>query len=234
MSTDTTMTQPPEVRTREMLRVMESITAGDLESRLLSIDDTDPHAPLYHALNTMLDTIDAYVREATASMHAVSNGVYYRRVLPTGMQGVFERSAETINAATGQLDAEWRQLKAKETQLAELTEDIDGAKRVTDNLAESTAQIESMSQIIKRIAGQTNLLALNASIEAARVGDAGRGFAVVAEEVKRLANESADATQDIQGNVAALRDASGLTVRSIDRIWTVLQGDTEDEKTAPV
>ncbi len=83
---------------------------------------------------------------------------------------------------------------------------------MSETLSEHAKSIESILGLIRSIAGQTNLLALNATIEAARAGDAGRGFAVVAQEVKSLANQTARATDDIAGKIAAIQAATRSTV----------------------
>jgi methyl-accepting chemotaxis protein len=84
----------------------------------------------------------------------------------------------------------------------------------TDTLSEQSKSIESILGLIRDIAGQTNLLALNATIEAARAGEAGRGFAVVAQEVKSLANQTAQATDEIAEKIAAIQAATKASVDS--------------------
>ena len=83
---------------------------------------------------------------------------------------------------------------------------------MSEALSEHAQSIESILSLIRDIAGQTNLLALNATIEAARAGVAGRGFAVVAQDVKSLANQTARATDDIAGKIAAIQSATRSTV----------------------
>ena len=210
---------------REAVRVCKSAAAGDMEARVLNIQGDGQNSELLHSLNHLLDRTDAFVREATASLTCAGKGKFYRRVLPNGMLGSFRRAANCINAATAGMDAKTRALAAAERQRLALESDFQAARKVVDRLAQATQQIANMSVTIERIADQTDLLALNATIEAARVGAAGRGFAVVAGEVKRLAQQTAAATEQIHKNLLEVRDATTETVRSIDLIWNTIRAD---------
>lgn len=83
------------------------------------------------------------------------------------------------------------------TQNETVAESMQSITKAADSLAQGSENIREIVTVIQSLAGQTNLLALNAAIEAARAGEAGRGFAVVAEEVRKLAEQSAEATRHI-------------------------------------
>lgn len=93
-------------------------------------------------------------------------------------------------------------------------EEAECAARLSETLSEQVRSIESISALIRDIAGQTNLLALNATIEAARAGESGRGFAVVAQEVKALARQTSQATDAIAAKIASIQGATAATVKS--------------------
>ena len=90
-------------------------------------------------------------------------------------------------------------------------------------LGQAASAIGKVTEVITEISEQTNLLALNATIEAARAGDAGKGFAVVANEIKELARQTADATQDIREKITGIQQSTGETVDDIGRISGVIE-----------
>ena len=91
-----------------------------------------------------------------------------------------------------------------------------------DGLVNASKQIGKVVGVIKDIADQTNMLALNATIEAAGAGEAGKGFAVVAGEVKELAKQSADATDEISGQIEQIQTSTNVVVDAISGISKVI------------
>lgn len=90
-------------------------------------------------------------------------------------------------------------------------------------LGEAAREISNVSEVITEIADQTNLLALNATIEAARAGDAGKGFAVVAGEIKDLAHQTQQATQQIKGRIEGIQQSTDDTVHEVGLIAKVIE-----------
>ena len=92
-----------------------------------------------------------------------------------------------------------------------------------NELGGAATEISKVTEVITEISEQTNLLALNATIEAARAGEAGKGFAVVANEIKELAKQTAEATQDIKAKVEGIQNTTSATVDEIEQITQVIQ-----------
>ncbi|WP_158545405.1 methyl-accepting chemotaxis protein [Bremerella cremea] len=90
-------------------------------------------------------------------------------------------------------------------------------------LSQAAAEIGRVTEVIQDIAEQTNLLALNATIEASRAGEAGRGFAVVATEVKALARQTAEATDDIRSRIAGIQSSASTAVETISDVDNVVK-----------
>jgi methyl-accepting chemotaxis protein len=95
--------------------------------------------------------------------------------------------------------------------------------REMENLAEQSLSIGKIVNAINEIANQTNLLSLNASIEAARAGEAGRGFAVVASEIRKLAEQSQNAVNDIKGIIDKILGVTEKAVNSAKKAEEVMQ-----------
>ncbi|MDH7598699.1 MAG: methyl-accepting chemotaxis protein [Sedimentisphaerales bacterium] len=109
-------------------------------------------------------------------------------------------------------------------QAAKLAEESDGQ---IGQLGQAADQITKVVEVIQDIAEQTNLLALNATIEAARAGEAGKGFAVVANEVKELAKQTTEATEDIRRRVQAIQQSTGVAIKSIGQIKDSIKNVSE-------
>lgn len=108
--------------------------------------------------------------------------------------------------ARAEIDASRSQMGASLKQITSLIAAVEGIATQLADLKQPLAQVAKVAELIDAIAKQTNLLALNATIEAARAGNAGRGFAVVAGEVKALANQTSEATSEIDATLKMLND----------------------------
>ncbi len=106
---------------------------------------------------------------------------------------------------------------------AEAVAEVSQANETVNSLDEAAEKIGSVIELINKIAAQTNLLALNATIEAARAGEAGKGFAVVAGEVKTLAGQTAEATQEISSQILRIQEVVSETGTAIRSIGTTVQ-----------
>lgn len=124
-------------------------------------------------------------------------------------------ASEQLTASIGEIG---RQMAATSEKTGYAVKEANITNQTIGELSESAHKIGQVINMINAIADQTNLLALNATIEAARAGDAGKGFAVVASEVKALAQQTAQATDEISAQIHTIKS---MTEGSVERIRNI-------------
>jgi len=146
------------------------------------------------------------------------------------MRTLAEESAENVEkvaAASEQLSASIREI-ARQTQgqreaAIKVADSATAGNEQVELLSKAAQQIEDVVRLINDIAEKTNLLALNATIEAARAGETGKGFAVVATEVKNLANQTANATEEITALISSIQNQTASTISVMREITTQIE-----------
>jgi methyl-accepting chemotaxis protein len=135
-------------------------------------------------------------------------------------------NVQMVAAATEQMSATINEIAGNTEKGRVITgEAVSQAKKVSTRVADlgkAAMDVGKVTETINEISEQTNLLALNATIEAARAGEAGKGFAVVANEIKELAKQTAEATQDIRLKIEGIQGSTDSTVTEIDQIEKVI------------
>ncbi len=156
-------------------------------------------------------TVAAAAEEMSVNMANMANST----ALMSGNVKTVSTSVDEMTAAISEVAQSAEQAATLAHNAAKLAETSNGK---ISHLGAAADEIGKVIEVIQDIAEQTNLLALNATIEAARAGDAGKGFAVVATEVKELARQTADATEDIRKRIESIQQSTNAAVQSISEI----------------
>jgi len=228
----------------KVLRVVDVIRTGDLTQRL-QLHRSDEIGALEAGFNRMTDELTALVGQAQKSAVQVTTSVTEIAATSREQQATANETAATsteIGATSREIFATSRDLLRTMNEVSEVASQsaalagtghsglarmeetmrhvMEAAGSVNAKLAilnEKASNINQVVATITKVADQTNLLSLNAAIEAEKAGEYGRGFAVVATEIRRLADQTAVATYDIEQMVKEIQSAVAAGVMGMDK-----------------
>ncbi len=166
-------------------------------------------------------------------MRANAQETTHQATLASGAAEQVSANAQALAQAVDEFNTSIREISGNTSNAANVAAHaVEAANRTNatvTKLGESSAEIGNVIKVINSIAEQTNLLALNATIEAARAGEAGKGFAVVANEVKELAKQTSNATEDIIRKIAMIQDDTAQAVQAIGQVTGIIRQINESQ-----
>ncbi|MEB3266107.1 MAG: methyl-accepting chemotaxis protein [Cyanobacteriota bacterium] len=240
-----TIARPLGSRVAEVVTVAENVAAGDLSRNIPTSDAGDELGKLQNSIHVMVSNLASLVKQIQASGVQITTST--TQIAASGKQleaTVAEQLASTneVTATARQIAATSRSVvqavEQVQGQAVETTEsasrsqqDLNQMETVMRDLASATTAITSKLDVmhakasnintvvttITKVADQTNLLSLNAAIEAEKAGEYGTGFAVVAREIRRLADQTAVATLEIEQMVKDMQGAVSTGVMEMEQ-----------------
>ncbi|WP_095077526.1 methyl-accepting chemotaxis protein [Pseudomonas sp. Irchel s3h17] len=227
-----------------IVNILETMRTGDLSNRL-NLDRKDEFGAVEAGFNDMMTELTSLVSQAQRSSVQVTTSVTEIAATSKQQQATATETAATtteIGATSREIAATSRDLVRTMTEVSTAADQASvlagsgqqGLARMEDTmhsvmgaadlvnaklaiLNEKAGNINQVVVTIVKVADQTNLLSLNAAIEAEKAGEYGRGFAVVATEVRRLADQTAVATYDIEQMVREIQSAVSAGVMGMDK-----------------
>ncbi len=235
----------------EAIETLEKVAAGDFTVKITK-EYAGDHERIKKAINYVTESLGKTINEVSHAVTAAAKAAIeisssteemaaganeqsaqaseVASAIEQMTKTIFETTKNTTTAAEASRNAGSVAVEGgkvvKETMegMIRISEVVKKSAATVQNLGKSSNEIGEIIQVIDDIADQTNLLALNAAIEAARAGEQGRGFAVVADEVRKLAERTSKATQEIATMIKHIQKDTDGAVESMQ------QGTTEVEK----
>ena len=187
----------------------EQLTAGAEQSALAAGQVAESVEEMTHSIRLQTEatvTAAAVIEELSGSAEEISANTHH----------VAQRAHEAAQQANDGI----QMIDSAIHQIDRIRSTVTASADIVQRLGERSKEVDLIVDTISGIADQTNLLALNAAIEAARAGEQGRGFSVVSEEVRKLAEQSQEATKEIASIIALIQNETRMAVESM-KVGTV-------------
>jgi methyl-accepting chemotaxis protein WspA len=251
-----TIAKPLGARISEVVSVAENVAGGDLTRNVPDSEDGDELGKLQNAIHVMVDSLGSLVRQiqssgvqiTTSTTEIAASGKQLEATVAEQLASTNEvtATAQQIAATSMNVVRAMDDVKDKAIETADSAshsqQDLDQMEKVMRDLVSATATITSKLDVmhekannintvvttITKVADQTNLLSLNAAIEAEKAGEYGTGFAVVAREIRRLADQTAVATLEIEQMVKEMQGAVSIGVMEMDHFSKTVTSAVED------
>jgi methyl-accepting chemotaxis protein WspA len=251
-----TIAKPLGAKIAGVVGVAQKISTGDLTTQVQVAQTSDEIGQLQSAFRTMTDSLNTLIRQVqrtgiqitTSATQIAASGKQLEATLSEQAASTNEvaATAKEIAATSSQLvktmDEVGYTSQATAQAATDSQQDISHMEKTMKTLAEATNtistklgvisekanNINSIVTTITKVADQTNLLSLNAAIEAEKAGEYGTGFAVVAREIRRLADQTAVATLDIENMVREMQGAVSTGVMEMDKFTKDVERGVDD------
>lgn len=227
----------------DLSRLMDEMAAGnfkiktDIEDKYVGkfVNLKDAIRNMNRKMDATLKSVDESSQQVTVGSENLAQSAQELAEGATEQAGAVEELQATIATLTEQIADTADNLQKTSDKAVDHAKNADASKvemhslmEAMQRISDTSKKIENIISDIESIASQTNLLSLNAAIEAARAGEAGKGFAVVAEQIRMLADQSAQSAVDtrtlIEGALNEIEEGNTIAMKAVESIDSVVQG----------